>query len=92
MRLTWSMDIEAIRAKYYDWILMGNVKSSMMQDAVEEEIRKSVRYCLKYGGVGKRYILPTSNCIFEGMPVESCEIMLEEYRQIIAKVGDGKEI
>ena len=78
-----SMDIRAVREQYPDWILMGNVKSSMMQDGVEEEIRESVRYCMKYGGVGKRYILSTSNCIFEGMPVESYEIMLDEYKRII---------
>ncbi len=87
-----SMDIKAVREKYPDWILMGNVKSSMMQDAVEDEIRESVRYCMKYGGVGKRYILSTSNCIFAGMPVESYDIMLDEYKRIIAAVNEGKEI
>jgi uroporphyrinogen decarboxylase len=87
-----SMDIKAVREEYPDWILMGNVKSSMMQDAVEEEIRASVRYCMKYGGVGKRYILSTSNCIFAGMPEESYDIMLDEYKQIITAVKEGREI
>ena len=82
-----SMDIKAVREQYPDWILMGNVKSSMMQDTVEEEIRESVRYCMRYGGVGNRYILSTSNCIFAGMPVESYEIMLDEYQRIIAAVS-----
>ena len=80
-----SMDIKQVRADYPDWILMGNVKSSMLQDTVEDEIRASVQYCMKYGGIGKRYIFSTSNCIFPGMPVESYEIMLDEYRRIIAE-------
>jgi uroporphyrinogen decarboxylase len=87
-----NMDIKGVREQFPDWILMGNVKSSMMQDAVEEEIRESVRYCMKYGGVGKRYILSTSNCIFPGMPPESYAIMLDEYRQIISAVQNGTEI
>jgi uroporphyrinogen decarboxylase len=81
-----NMDIKSVREEYPDWILMGNVKSSMMQDAVENEIRDSVRYCMRYGGIGKRYILSTSNCIFAGMPLESYEIMLDEYRRIIKAV------
>lgn len=77
------MDIKKVREQYPDWILMGNVKSSMLQDSAEEEIRDSVRYAMKYGGVGKRFIFSTSNCIFEGMPSESYRIMLDEYRTII---------
>ena len=85
------MDIKIVREAYPDWILMGNVKSSMLQDTVEEEIRESVRYCMRYGGVGKRYILSTSNCIFAGMPVESYNIMLDEYRRIVSAVEQGQE-
>ena len=85
-----NMDIKEVREKYPDWILMGNVKSSMMQDTVEEEIRESVRYCMKYGGVGKRYILSTSNCIFPGMPVESYDIMLDEYKRIVSAIQEGR--
>ncbi|MBT3273716.1 MAG: hypothetical protein HN368_11205 [Spirochaetales bacterium] len=86
-----SMDIQKVRADFPDWILMGNVKSSMLQDAVEDEIRESVQYCMKYGGVGKRYIFSTSNCIFGGMPVESYNIMLDEYRRIVADTIKKKE-
>ena len=78
------MDIRAVREQYPDWILMGNVKSSMMQDTIEDEIRKSVQYCMTYGGIGKPYILSTSNCIFNGMPQESYDIMLDEYRKMVA--------
>jgi uroporphyrinogen decarboxylase len=78
-----NMDIRQVREQYPEWILMGNVKTSMLQDADEDEIRKSVTYCMKHGGVGKRYIFSTSNCIFPGMPPESYDIMLDEYRRIV---------
>ena len=84
------MDIKAVREQYPDWILMGNVACNMLQDEVEEEIRKSVRYCMSHGGVGRRYILSTSNCIFAGMPPESYRIMLDEYRTI-ASAADGRD-
>ena len=75
------MDIRQVRETYPDWILMGNVACSMLQDADEPRIRDSVRYCLRHGGVGKRYIFSTSNCVFKGMPVESYRVMLDEYRR-----------
>jgi uroporphyrinogen decarboxylase len=78
-----NMDIRVVREKYPDWILMGNVKSSMLQDTIESEIRESVRYCMTHGGVGKRYIFSTSNCVFPGMPPKSYEIMLDEYQRIV---------
>ena len=84
------MDIKAVREAYPDWILMGNVKSSMLQETVEDEIRESVRYCMRHGGVGKRYILSTSNCIFPGMPEESYNIMLDEYNRIVSAVQEGR--
>ena len=76
------MDIQEVRRQYPDWILMGNVECRMLQDCKEEQIRQSVRYCMQHGGVGKRYIFSTSNCIFHGMPPESYRIMLDEYRKI----------
>ncbi len=77
-----NMDIRAVRKNYSEWILMGNVNCSMLQDTNEEEIRKSVRYCMEHGGMGKPYIFSTSNCIFDGMPVESYDIMLDEYHKL----------
>lgn len=74
------MDIKAVRERYPDLILMGNVECSMLQDTNEAPIRASVRYCMTHGGVGKRYIFSSSNCIFAGMPLESYHTMLDEYR------------
>lgn len=76
------MDIKQVREQYPDWLLMGNVECSMLQDSDEEKIRESVRYCMKHGGIGKPFIFSTSNCIFNGMPVESYTIMLDEYRRL----------
>lgn len=76
------MDIKDVREKFPDWILMGNVKSSMLQQTDEGPIRESVQYCMKHGGIGKRYILSTSNCIFAGMPPESYLTMLDEYHRL----------
>ena len=73
------MDIKAVREKFPDWILMGNINCSMLQRANETQIRESVRYCLRHGGVGRPYIFSTSNCIYPGMPPESYRIMLDEY-------------
>lgn len=80
-----NMDIKLVREKFPDWILMGNVNCSMLQDINEQAIRQSVKYCMGHGGVGKRYIFSTSNTIFKGMPPESYRIMLDEYRDAIKK-------
>lgn len=77
------MDIKAVREKYPDWLLMGNVACNMLQDTNEAKIRESVQYCMGHGGIGKPYIFSTSNCIFNGMPTESYRIMLDEYQQMI---------
>jgi len=79
------MDIRKVREKYPEWLLMGNVACNMLQDVNEERIRDSVRYCMTYGGVGKRYIFSTSNCIFRGMPAESYRVMVDEYQRICRK-------
>lgn len=76
------MDIKEVRKQYPDWLLMGNVECAKLQDTNEDTIRESVRYCMEHGGIGKPYIFSTSNCIFDGMPVESYKIMLDEFRRL----------
>ena len=77
------MDIKIVRERYPDWLLMGNVPCSLLQDVDETRIREAVRYCMTYGGMGKRYIFSTSNCIFAGMPADNYRLMLEEYKRMI---------
>ena len=79
------MDIKKVREKFPDWILMGNVNCGMLQETDEYKIRESVRYCIKHGGIGMKYIFSTSNCIYPGMPPESYRIMLNEYELIMRK-------
>lgn len=77
------MDIAKVKEKYgNELILMGNVKTSALQDTNKEIIHESVQYCMKYGKPNGRYIFSTSNCIFDGMPLESYHIMLEEYEKL----------
>jgi len=78
------MDIKKVREDFPDWILMGNVECAMLQDTDEDKIRGSVQYCMEHGGIGKPYIFSTSNCIFNGMPVDSYKIMLDEYERLCA--------
>lgn len=78
-----NMDIAAVKKQYGDkLILMGNVRSSAMQDSAPELIRESVRYAVENGKPGGRYIFSTSNCIFNGMPKENYHIMLDEYEKL----------
>ncbi len=79
------MDIRTVREAYPDWILMGNVACNCLQDVNEDEIRQSVRYCMKYGGIGRPYIFSASNVIYDGMPAESYRIMLDEYKNCIER-------
>jgi uroporphyrinogen decarboxylase len=77
------MDIRVVREKYPNWLLMGNVPCNLLQETDEPQIRNAVRYCMRHGGVGKRYIFSTSNCLFAGMPPDSYRLMFEEYRTIL---------
>jgi len=77
------MDIAAVKRKYGDrLVLMGNVKTALLQDVDEEPIREAVRYCMTHGKPGGRYIFSSSNCIFKGLPLESYHIMLDEYERM----------
>ena len=77
-----NMDIRQVREQYPDWLLMGNVACNLLQDTDEQKIRESVDYCMEHGGIGKRYVFSTSNCIFAGMPPENYRIMLDEYQRL----------
>lgn len=85
------MDIKAVRDAYPDWLLMGNVPCNMLQDTNEADIREAVGYCMTHGGIGKRYVFSTSNCIFHGMPPESYRVMLDEYQKRCGAVGSSSQ-
>ncbi len=78
-----SMDIAEVKRTYGErLVLMGNVQTSLMQEVDDAQIRASVRYALQHGKPGGRFIFSTSNCLFEGMPLESYHIMLDEYNRL----------
>jgi uroporphyrinogen decarboxylase len=58
--------------------LIGNVNMPFIQRGTPAQIEESCLYCLEHGGVEQGgYIYATSNCIFEGVPIENYELMLE---------------
>jgi uroporphyrinogen decarboxylase len=79
------MDIAEVRRLYPDWLLMGNVPCSLLQERDDEAIRPAVAYCMEHGGVGRRYVFSTSNCVFAGMPPESYRQMVAEYRAYLGR-------
>jgi len=77
------MDIAEVKRVYGDrWVLMGNVKTALLQEVDEGPIREAVRYCMTCGKPGGRYIFSSSNCIFKGLPLESYHVMLDEYERL----------
>ena len=76
------MDIAEVRRKYPGLVLMGNVQTSLLQEVDEPLIRESVRYAVNSAKPGGKYIFSTSNCLFEGMPLQSYLIMLDEYERL----------
>lgn len=77
-----NMDLSEVKRLYGDRLfLMGNVHTAMMQSENEEQIRTNVRQSIAVGKPGGGYILSTSNCIFNGMPLGSYRIMLDEYEK-----------
>ena len=76
-----NMDIAKVRAEYPNLLLMGNVKTSLLQEVDDKAIRESVRYAMNSAKKGGRFIFSTSNVVFKGMPLESYHIMLDEYEK-----------
>ncbi len=61
-----------------DLCLMGNVNCALVHAGTPEEVYDSALYCLEHGGVENgAYVFCTSNCIFEGVPLENYDAMLQ---------------
>jgi len=74
------MDIKVVKELTYGKVaLMGNVQCSLLQDGPDEKILQSAKYCLDHGTKGGGYIYSTSNVIFEGMPLQNYELMVNYY-------------
>jgi len=72
------VDIREVKRLIGDRVtLIGNVNLAYVQAGTREQIEQSARYCLEHGGVREGgYIYATSNCIFQGVPLENYEFML----------------
>ena len=76
------VDIREVRAQVGpELCLMGNVNCARVHAGTPEEVYQSALYCLAHGGVENgAYVFCTSNCIFEGVPLENYAAMLQARR------------
>ncbi|HCA47663.1 MAG TPA: hypothetical protein DEP45_10005 [Armatimonadetes bacterium] len=76
------VDIREVRAQVGpELCLMGNVNCALVHAGTPEEVYRSALYCLAHGGVENgAYVFCTSNCIFEGVPLENYAAMLQARR------------
>jgi len=84
------MDIREVKRLIGDRIcFIGNVNMPFIQRGTPEQIEESCLYCLEHGGVEQGgYMYSTSNCIFEGVPLDNYELMLE-LRERYGYVGES---
>jgi uroporphyrinogen decarboxylase len=61
--------------------LMGNVNTASLQTGPPERIEESARYALTHGMPGGGYIFSSCNSIFDGIPLEHYNLMLEVREQ-----------
>ena len=73
------VDIAEVRRQVGDQVcLIGNVECAALQSGTPDDIRSSSLYALEHGGAdGRGYIFASSNCIFQGVPIENYETMLQ---------------
>lgn len=70
------MDIAEVKARYGSRLcLCGNVNCGLLQTGTETEVLASCEYAMRHGKLGGGYIFSTSNCVFNGMPLERYELM-----------------
>jgi len=82
------MDIARVKRQTYGKLaLMGNVQCNLLQDGPREAIRASALYCLENAAPGGGYIFSTSNTVFQGMPLENYEYMLEVFAEYNGRSG-----
>ena len=76
------MDIAEVKPLTYGKMaIMGNVQNSLLQYGPKEAIRESAEYCLTHAAPGSGYVFAESNSVFNGIPLENYEYMLEVFRE-----------
>jgi len=83
------LDIKQVRALVGDRLcLIGNVNCAYLQQGPADKIVESARYCLEHGGVDTGgYVYSSSNCIFEGVPLDNYRLML----RVREEFGPGRQ-
>ncbi|MBT3274861.1 MAG: hypothetical protein HN368_17030 [Spirochaetales bacterium] len=72
------MDIREIKTRCRGRVaVMGNVNTSYLQTGPAEAVRRSAEYALTNGMPGGAYIYSSCNSIFEGIPLDNYQAMLE---------------
>jgi hypothetical protein len=72
-----SMTVGAIRERFPDLIILGNVSSTTLCDGAEADVRRETRDSLRESG-GLGYIAGPSNAIVHGTPARNVRAMCEE--------------
>lgn len=82
------MDIAEVKhLTYGSMALMGNVRCDHLQGGTPARIRESALYALEHGSPGGGYVYSSSNTIFDGVPLENYEYMLEVFREFCERPG-----
>lgn len=72
------MDIADFKKNYGNRVcIMGNVNTSKLESGSAEEIELSARYALDNAMPGGGYIFSTCNTVYEAMPLNSYQLMLD---------------
>ncbi len=72
-----SMEVGAIRSRYPDLIILGNVSSSTLSNGSEADVRSETRASLRESG-GSHYIAGPSNAVVHGTPIRNVLAMRDE--------------
>ena len=76
------VDIKEVKKRIGDRItLCGNVNCGLLDTGTDDECIESVRYALKHGMPGGRYIFCTSNCIYTGMKLDRYKLILDVWQR-----------
>jgi len=75
------VDLAEVKARYGRRVaLCGNVNCGLLQTGTESEALASCEYAMRHGKPGGGFVFCTSNCAFQGMPLERYELMNRYWR------------
>ena len=76
------VDIKEVKRLVGDKIcLAGNVNCALMQTGTDEEVIASAEYAIEHGKPNGGFIFATSNCPFNGLPLERYLLVLDVWKK-----------